>query len=187
IVFAWLVGAYVAHLPVETVIRGFPSGLFLTLTGMSVLFAAAEANGTLENLAHRAVRVTGARPALLPVMFFAIPCAISAVGPGAVSTGARVAPLAMAIGARARVPYFLTALMVANGANAGNLSPISAVGIIANTKMAQAGLGGHAGKVMAANLIASALVAAVAYAALGGHRLARQVPPLTDGTPATSD
>jgi len=171
IVFAWLVGVYAARLPVDTVIRGFPSGLFLTLTGMSLLFAAAETNGTLEHLANRAVRLIGGRAALLPPMFFAIACAISAVGPGAVSSVALVAPLAMAISARARIPYFLTALMVANGANAGNLSPISAVGVIANTRMAQAGLGGHPGKVMAANMIASALVGAVAYVALGGHRL----------------
>jgi di/tricarboxylate transporter len=182
ILFAWVVGTYVGGLPVDTVIRGFPSALFLTLTGMSVLFAAAETNGTLEALAVRAVRLTRGRGSLLPLMFFAIPCAISAVGPGAVSSVALVAPLAMAIGARAGVPYFLTALMVANGANAGNLSPISAVGIIANAKMAQAGLGGHAGKVMAANLIASALVALVAYFALGGHRLTASAPLADDAT-----
>jgi hypothetical protein len=70
------------------------------------------------------------------------------------------------------VSPFLTALMVTNGANAGNLSPISAVGVIANAKMAQAGIGGHAGKVMMANFLASALVALAAYFALGGPRLA---------------
>ena len=43
------------------------------------------------------------------------------------------------VGTRAGVPRFLTALMVANGANAGNLSPISAIGVVANTKMAEAG------------------------------------------------
>ena len=172
-VFAWIVGVYAGHLTVDAVIRGFPSGLFLTLTGMSLLFAAAEANGTLENVARRAVRLTRGRAALLPLMFFAAACVLAAIGPGAVSSVALVAPLAMAISARARVPYFLTALMVANGANAGNLSPVSAVGIIANTRMAQAGLGAHPGKVMLANLAASAAVAIVAYVALGGHRLRR--------------
>jgi hypothetical protein len=58
IVLAWLVGVYAGHLSVDAVIRGFPSGLFLTLTGMSLFFAAAEGNGTLETLAHRAVRLT---------------------------------------------------------------------------------------------------------------------------------
>ncbi len=100
---------------------------------------------------------------LLPVVFFGIAGAVSAVGPGAISSTALVAPLAMVIGARAGVAPLLTALMVANGANAGNLSPVSAVGVIANAKMADAGLGNHAGKVFFANFAASLLVAAVAY------------------------
>jgi di/tricarboxylate transporter len=80
-------------------------------------------------------------------------------------------PMAMAIGTRAGVPRFLTALAVANGANAGNLSPISAIGIVANTKMADVGLGGHEGKVWLANLLAHVLVTAGAYALLGGWKL----------------
>jgi di/tricarboxylate transporter len=171
IVFAWLIGTFVAHLGADAILRGFPSALFLTLTGMTLLFAAAETNGTLEGLAHRAVAITRGRAALLPLMFFAIACAISIIGPGAVSSVALVAPLTMTIGQRAGVPAFLTALVVANGANAGNLSPVSAVGIIANTNMARAGVGGHPGKVMFANFAASALVALAAYLALGGYRI----------------
>ena len=68
--------------------------------------------------------------------------------------------MAMAAATRAGVPRFLTALAVANGANAGNLSPISAIGIIANTKMAEAGLGGHEAKVWIANFVAHVLVMA---------------------------
>jgi citrate transporter len=71
---------------------------------------------------------------------------------------------------RAGVSPFLTALAVTNGANAGNLSPVSAVGVIANTKMAEAGLGGHEIKVWAANFFAHLIVGAVAYLALGGRR-----------------
>jgi di/tricarboxylate transporter len=53
--------------------------------------------------------------------------------------------------------------MVANGANAGNLSPISSLGVIANNKMAEVGLGGHEWKVWFANLAAHLLVAAAAF------------------------
>ena len=90
-------------------------------------------------------------------------CTLSSVGPGAVSAVALVIPLAMSIGVRAGVPRFLTALMVANGANAGNLSPVSAVGVIANTKMAEAGLVGHEWRVWFANFAAHALVSVLAY------------------------
>jgi di/tricarboxylate transporter len=69
----------------------------------------------------------------------------------------------MAVGVRAGVSRLLTALMIANGANAGNLSPVSAVGVIANSRMAQVGLGGHEAKVWFANFVAHALVAAAGY------------------------
>src|SRR5437868_5167159 len=69
----------------------------------------------------------------------------------------------MAAALRAGVSPFLAALMVCNGANAGNLSPIAAVGVIANGIMTKAGLGGHAVKLWLWNAAAHALVAAAAY------------------------
>jgi di/tricarboxylate transporter len=171
IAFAWLVGVYIAGVRAEDVVSGFPSSLFLTLAGVTLLFAAAEVNGTLERLAHRAARLARGDARMLPVLFFALACLISSVGPGAIASVALIAPLAMAIGDRASVPPFLTALMVANGANAGNLSPFSSVGVIANTTMATAGLPGHEGKVWLANFAAHVLVALFAYGLLGGYKL----------------
>ncbi len=106
---------------------------------------------------------------LVPIVIFAIACLVALVGPGAIVSVAIVVPVAMAIGRRAGITPFLTSLMVANGANAGNLSPLSAVGIIANTRMAAAGLGGHEWKVFAANFFAHVLVGAAAYALLLHH------------------
>jgi di/tricarboxylate transporter len=169
--FAWLIGTYVADWRVEQVAAGFPSSLFLTLTGVTLLFALAETNGTLERMAHRAVGLARGRTRLIPILLFVIAFILSSVGPGAITTVALLIPIAMAVGTRAGVPRFLTALAVANGANAGNLSPISTIGIVANTKMAEVGLGGHEFKVWMTNLFAHVLVTAVAYVLLGGPRL----------------
>ena len=170
--FAWLIGTYVAHWKVEQVAAGFPSSLFLTLTGVTLLFALAESNGTLERMAHRAVGLARGRTRLIPILLFFSAFALSSVGPGSITTVALLIPMSMAIGTRAGVPRFLTALAVANGANAGNLSPISSIGIIANTKMAEAGITGHEGKVWLANFLAHVIVMAGAYVLLGGWRLA---------------
>ena len=167
IALAWIVGVFIAGMKPEAVMAGFPATLFLTLAGVTLLFACAETNGTLKILAHRAVQFVRGNHRLLPILFFVLACIISSVGPGAISSVALVVPLAMVIGERAGVSNFLTALMVANGANAGNLSPISSVGVIANLKMNEAGIGGHEGKVFFANFIAHALVAAAAYFVLG--------------------
>ncbi|HEY7568498.1 MAG TPA: SLC13 family permease [Gemmatimonadaceae bacterium] len=163
IALAWLIGVYAAGLGAEDVIAGFPSSLFLTLAGVTLLFSLAEANGTLAALAHRAVRRTGGNRYLLPLVFFLIAAVIASAGPGAIAATALVVPMAMVIGQRAGLSPFLIALMVAMGANSGNLSPVSAVGVVANTKMAEAGVGGHEMKVWLWSLFAHVLVAAVAY------------------------
>lgn len=163
IAMAWLIGVYLVGMKPEAIMAGFPSTLFLMLTGVTLLFACAETNGTLKRLAHRAVGLVRGNNRLLPILFFFIAMLLSTVGPGAISAVALVVPMAMTIGDRAGIPRFLTALMVANGANAGNLSPISALGVIANTKMAEGGLVGHEGKVWFANFISHVLVSAIAY------------------------
>lgn len=173
---AWAVGVYAGR-PVDTILAGFPSALFVTLAGVTVLFALAEINGTVGVLARRLLGLARGRHALVPPLIFLIACAVSTVGPGAIVSVALVAPVGMALSMRAGITPFLTALMIANGANAGNLSPLSAVGIIANTRMAAAGLGGHEWKVWAANFLAHCLVGAVAYALL--IRFARPAAPVS--------
>ena len=169
--FAWLIGTFAAGSKAEQVAAGFPSSLFLTLTGVTLLFALAESNGTLERLARRALGLARGQARLLPLLLFLVAFALSSVGPGAITTVALLIPMAMAVATRAGVPRLLTALAVANGANAGNLSPISAIGIVANAKMAEAGVGGHEAKVWLANFAAHLLVMAVAYGLFGGWRI----------------
>jgi len=167
IAFAWLVGVYAAGLRPDVVLAGFPAALFLTLAGVTLLFGIADTNGTLEGLATRALGLTRGRDRAVPVVLFVVACLLSSVGPGAVSTVALLAPMAMSVGARAGILPLLTALMVANGANAGNLSPFSSVGVIANGAMVKAGLVGFEGRVWFANFAAHLLVAGAAFAWLG--------------------
>ncbi len=170
IALAWLVGTLAAGLTPDAVMGGFPVSLFLTLTGVTLLFAVAEGNGTLEHAAHRIVGMARGDARWLPAILFAIAMVVSSVGPGAPATVALVVPMAMAIGTRAGLTPLVVSLMVANGANAGNLSPFSAVGVIANTKMRDAGLGGHETVVWFANFAAHAVVALAAWWLFGRQR-----------------
>jgi di/tricarboxylate transporter len=160
---AWIIGVYAAGGKPDSVMAGFPVDLFLTLSGVCFLFAIAELNGTFPVMAQRVMGGTARSRVTIPLSFFVSAMIISAVGPGAIASTALIVPIAAAIGRRAHIPPMLTALMVANGANAGNLSPISAVGVIANSRMAEAGLGGNEIAVMLANLGAHALVSLIAW------------------------
>jgi Na+/H+ antiporter NhaD/arsenite permease-like protein len=165
-----------ARLTAEQVLGGFPGSLFVTLLGVTLLFAAAEANGTLAALAARVVSLARGDARVLPWLLFLGAAALSSLGPGAVPTVALVAPLGMAAAMRAGVSPFLAALMVCNGANAGNLSPVSAVGVVANGIMARTGLGGHAVRLWLWNAAAHALVAAAAYLLLRPRGAAAAAP-----------
>ena len=169
----WAIGVYAAGLKPDVLIAGFPSALFITLFGVTALFAVAKANGTLERLARRAARGVRGRVGLLPILFFALAFALSATGPGAIASVALVAPLAMPTGGRAGVPHLLTAVMVGTGANAGNLSPISTTGAMVGTLLNRMSLGGNGGRIFAAMFVAHLGAALGAYVLFGGVRLLR--------------
>jgi len=170
---AWAIAVFAAHWKVEALMAVFPSSLFLTLVGVTLLFAVAQRNGTMEGVTRRAVALCRGHSLLLLPMFFVLACAVSTVGPGAIAATALVAPLAMSVASTAGISAFLAALMVGNGANAGNLSPFSAVGVIVQSMMEQIGLGGHEWNVWAANFTAHAIVSVAAVLLFGGRALLR--------------
>ena len=83
LVLAWIIGVYLAGRPFNEVIAGFPTGLFLTLVGVTLLFTQAKVNGTLDKIAHRAVRSCRGSLPLIPVMFFFLACLFGSIGPEA--------------------------------------------------------------------------------------------------------
>ena len=168
---AWVVGVYVGGMPLNDVIGGFPVSLFLTLSGVTLLFAQAQQNRTLDRIAHRAVRVCRGNAGLIPIMFFALGCALASMGPGNVSTAALLGPMAMAVAGRAAIPAFLMIIMVGNGAQAGALSPFAPTGVIVNGLMVKIGLPGHEWFTYWTNLAAHAAVAFGGYALFGGLKL----------------
>ena len=169
--FAWIVGVYIGGLPLNQVIGGFPVQLFLTLTGVTLLFGMAHVNGTLERLAAHAVRLCYGNAGIIPVMFFLVALVLSTIGPGNIATAALLAPMAMAIGDRAGVPPFLMIIMVGNGAQAGALSPFAPTGVIVNGVMERIGLDGVEWQTYTNNLLAHLVITFLAYFVFGGWRL----------------
>ena len=171
IALAWILGVYVGHLPVATVMNGFPSQLLLTLGGVTLLFTVAQLNGTLDRLAHHAVRSCRGNRGMLPIMFFVLPAALASMGPGNIATTAIIAPMAMSTAGRVGIPLFLMAIMVGNGANAGSLSPFAPTGIIVSGIMNRIGLPGHEWQTYLYNMLAHAIVGFGGYFLFGGWRL----------------
>jgi di/tricarboxylate transporter len=175
---AWVLGMYAAPLwgrrfTVGEILAGFPTDLFLTLVGVTLLFTLARGNGALDLVVRGALHFCGASTGWIPIVFFALSLGIASIGAGNIAAAALIAPLAMAVAERARIPPFLMALMVAHGCIAGALSPVAPTGIIANGLMARMGMSGFQRQTYLYNLMANTLAAGVGYITFGGWRLFR--------------
>ena len=170
IAFAWLIGV-ASGVDAGQVMAGFPTALFLTLTGVTLLFTQAEVNGTLDRVASAVMRFAGGNSGGVVVLFFLMSAVLSTIGAGAIATAALAAPLAMGAATRASISPFLMAIVVGNGANAGNLSPLSPVGVVASKTLERIGLSDYDWRIYMNHLMAHIVITAIVILLLGGLQL----------------
>ncbi len=127
---ALVIGYYFGGVKIKDLIAGYPVNVFLMLAGITYLFAIANVNGTLVKLTNYAVKGVRGNVALLPIILFLLAFGLSSLGPGAVTICALMAAPCMLLASQVGIPAFLMAVMVANGTQAGNMSPIAVAGVI---------------------------------------------------------
>ncbi len=88
-----------------------------------------------------------------------------------------MAPLAMAAAGRYGISAFLMAIMVANGASAGSLSPVAPTGVVVEEITTMMGLGDVRWAIYRNNFLAHTAIAFGGYLLLGGWRLLRPAAP----------
>lgn len=158
-------------------VAGFlPSQLVLTIVGVALMFEMAQQNGTLERLTAVAIRLVRGNARLLPVSFFLLTFALSAMGPGNIAATVLVAPIAMPTAVAAGISPFLMAVLVCTGANAGAFSPVSVTGNINTALIQKIGLTEPLLPLQIFFTVAliQAVTALAAYLFLGGYRVQRR-------------
>ena len=95
-------------MPVNSVMGGFPSLLFSTLTGVTLLFTMAQVNLCIARLCSPTTRsrAPGATRGVVPITFFVLAAALASMGPGNIATAALVAPMAMTTAAAGGHPRY---------------------------------------------------------------------------------
>ena len=182
---AFLVGTIAAGIPAKEVLAGFPTDIFVTLVGITYLFALARSNGTIDLLVDGAARLLGHRAAAMPLLVFSVSAlltALGALGPAAVAI---IAPVALRFARQYRLSPLMMGLVTIHGAQAGAFSPMSIYGGIANQVMARTGVTPDPIFLFLASLIFNALIAACVMLLLGRVR-----PPAVEGdvaVPASGD
>ncbi|MFJ6808920.1 SLC13 family permease [Streptomyces anulatus] len=181
---AFITGTLFFDQSADDIFQGFPGDLFVVLVGVTLLFALAKNNGTVEWLVHASTRAVRGRIALIPWVMFLITATLTAVGAVVPAAVALVAPLAMGFAARHRIHPVLLGLFVINGASAGGFSPIGIFGSITNGVVERSGLPGSPAFLFASTFAFNVALSGVAFFLFGGRRLigrrAHDAPPGSD-------
>lgn len=153
------------------IIKGFSSSLFLTMLGVSYLFAIASDNGTLELIAKKLVYLTGNKTFLVPIIIFWIGALLAGIGPGTVPVMGIMSVFSMSLAAKMGLNPILLAAAALLGAQAGGLTPIAPTDILAQELANQAGLGDLGNSVMLNQIVASFAYFMVVYIVLRGWKI----------------
>ncbi|PDP88649.1 hypothetical protein CQJ94_05405 [Glycomyces fuscus] len=170
-VAAFMVGILVLGMDADAILGGFPADLFLTLVGVTYLFAIAKNNGTIDLLVRGATRMVGGRVAAIPWIMFGITAVITGVGALSPAAVAIVAPIALGFAARYRINPLLMGMMVIHGAQGGGFSPVSVYGATVNGIVSDSGLSVSPLTLFLGNLVFNLCIAVVLFVSLGGNRL----------------
>ncbi len=171
---AFIIGGLFVGLEGKAVLAGFPGDLFLTLVGITYLFAIAQKNGTIDLLVHWAVRAVRGRIVAIPWVMFVVTAlltAFGALGPAAVAI---IGPVALRFAKQYKINPLLMGLLVIHGAQAGGFSPISVYGSITNGVVQKAGLEVTEMAVFLTSLGFNFMMSVICFFAFGGVALMRR-------------
>jgi len=168
---AFLLGSVVLGMSTNDILANFPGGLFLTIVGVTYLFAIAQNNGTIDLLVRGAVKMVGSRVALIPWVMFAITAVITAVGALSPAAVAIIAPIALSFAGKYKISPLLMGMMVIHGAQAGGFSPIAVYGVTVNGILAKTDLDFSPTALFLSSLIFNLVIALVLFVVLGGRAL----------------
>jgi di/tricarboxylate transporter len=168
---AFLLGSVVLGMSTTDILANFPGGLFLTIVGVTYLFAIAQNNGTIDLLVRGAVRMVGSKVALIPWVMFAITAVITAVGALSPAAVAIIAPIALSFAAKHKINPLMMGMMVIHGAQAGGFSPIAVYGVTVNGIIAKTDLAASPMAIFLASFIFNLAIAVVLFIVLGGSKL----------------
>jgi di/tricarboxylate transporter len=156
------VGVFLARMPLRDVVGGFPVSILVLVAGVTYFFGIAQINGTIDRVIAVLLTHTGARPATLPVVFFALAAVASAMG--SPQAGLVLAPVGMPAARRAGGDSVLMAIALNSGISAGAFAPTSLFGIVTYRIARQAGIDLNPFSLLAVAVVANVVILIAALA-----------------------
>ncbi|MCS4257850.1 di/tricarboxylate transporter [Rhodococcus erythropolis] len=134
---AFLIGGWVSGIPIDDIVDAFPGDIFLIVAGITLLFAIAKANGTINIIVESALRLVHGRRWALVWMMFLLSGALMALG--SPMAAGMLAPIAMRLAGKKKINPLLMGMAINHGALGCAFSPITIYGAFVNGLIKSAG------------------------------------------------
>jgi di/tricarboxylate transporter len=137
---ALILGTFVLGEDLPTILSGFPMSLLLLFLGVTYLFSAASANGTIAWIIARSTRLVRGRRMAIPLgmmLSAALLCSVGVPTPGVVVV---LAPIGIRLAVEARLPVLVAVVPMLIGGSVGTFSPIGVHGVIASASTDASGV-----------------------------------------------
>ncbi len=166
-VAACAVGLWLADMPIDDVIAGYPVGLLILLAGVTFFFGVAQATGTVDRLLDAALHRLDKRSAFLPLGLFGLTAVCSMGNPAAAYV---IFPIGMNVAHKKDVDPMLMAIAMGTGMSAGSFAPTSIFGVIVYGTAREANIALSPMLLFAVALVVNVALLAVAYLLFGRSR-----------------
>lgn len=180
-IFAMLsafVGAYLYGMKPDEVISLWSGslGLFFILLSITYFYGFAIANGTLNNLALKAVYSVRSRPWSIPIALYITVVIFVGIGPGHYAGFAFMSPLVLYIASKIKMNKILAAIIIYSGSCAGGFNPFTLGGRVTFSLIEKLGYSAEISAIMQMKLgknmfIAHTLIFILGYFLLKGYKV----------------
>jgi Na+/H+ antiporter NhaD/arsenite permease-like protein len=170
---AFAVGGLVSDISMEEVQSFFPGDMFFVAFGITLLFGLARANGTLDVVMQRSLKLVRGKRWAIVWMMFLLAAVLMALG--SVLAVAMLAPIAMPIAKRYGINPLLMGMMLSHGALGAAFSPITVYSVGIQQLLDEASFSVSPVALFFVPFLLNLLFAAIAFVAFGRDLFRDQV------------
>lgn len=152
-------------------ISGVSSSMFVTLVGITLLFAVVNSTGALDLLARKIVAMAGSRLWIIPIAVYAAGFIVAGVGPGAIPALAIIPALCVSIAVEVGYNPIMLALIGECGLMAGRMTPLTPEAAIITESAAKGGLNNVMITVLICQTLATAVFSLVLYIGFKAYKI----------------
>lgn len=156
----------------KAIIGGFNSSLFVTLVGITLLFAAVNSTKAFELVSNKIIRLAGKRIWVLPIVVYLIGFILAVIGPGAVPPTTLVVTLAVSIAVSSGYNPVMMGVTGVLGLMGGRAAAYTPEGVLITSLAQEQGLtSGVILPVLAFSIVTTILMSIALYVVYKGYKV----------------